>query len=62
MKRGHARRQSDEEGQGVDSKSEDQPAEQADSEQAEDEPDDKHGGDLRDKRCEGGAFRHHRRR
>ena len=60
VKRRHAGRQSNEERQGVDSKGEDQPAEQADPEHAEDESDDKHGGSLRDKRCDGRAFHHHR--
>ena len=59
VKRRHPGRQSDEERQGVDSEREDQPAEQADPEHAEDESDDKHGGSLRDKRCDGRAFHHH---
>lgn len=59
VERGHAGGQSDEKWQGVDGEGEDQPAEEADAEHAEDESDDKHGGSLRDKRCDGPAFHHH---
>jgi hypothetical protein len=59
VERRQAGRQSDEERQGVRSEGEDQPAEQADPEQTEDKSDDKHGGGLRDKRCDGRAFHHH---
>ena len=59
MKRRHPGRESDEKRQGVNGEREDQPAEQADPEHAEDKSDDKHGGSLRDKRCDGRAFHHH---
>ena len=36
-------------GSGIDDEREDQPAEEADAEHAEDEPEDEHGGYLRDK-------------
>ena len=59
VKRGHAGGKPDEERQRVNSKRENQPAKQADPEHAEDESDDKHGGSLRDKGCDGRAFHHH---
>jgi len=59
VERCQAGAQSNKERQGVHSEGEDQPAEEADPEQAENKPDDKHGGGLRDKGCDGRTFLHH---
>jgi hypothetical protein len=58
VKRSHASSKPDEERQRVSREREDQPAKQADPEHAEDESDDKHGGSLRNKGCDGRAIDH----
>ena len=59
VKRGHAGGKTDEERQRVDSKGEDQPAEQADPEYAEDKSDDEHGGGSVTNHVTDRAFHHH---